>query len=172
MQNTTWQEAREAARAVDTRERRAIIRIVAIASLAVIVTVALSVTGILAPSLAFTGASSTEGVGSGTVHAELDIRNDGVLTERLDSVAVHLEGVTIVSARLMPDELPAGATGHLVIDATVDCRLLASGGEGIPGGQARPFDVTTVRPWGRSTSQLDLGGLTAQQIFAPVPCDQ
>ena len=51
MQNTTWQEAREAARAVDTRERRAIIRIVAIASLAVIVTVALTVTGILAPSI-------------------------------------------------------------------------------------------------------------------------
>lgn len=106
------------------------------------------------PGDAFTGTTVTAvDAEPGQVSIYLDVRNRGILTERLDAVEIDYPGLTVRDARFIPQTLGAFEAGQVAIDATIDCDAQLPGGEPAWDATATQTQqpamrLTTTRPWG------------------------
>ena len=145
MRTDLFEVATAAARPVDERERRLLLRVLALGAIPVVLIVIAWVLGVFAPKLDMPSSGSTADGNRMTVR--IDTTNRGVLAERLVSLEAETSWFAVERAWFEPEVLEPGATGQLVIEVAIDC--------GIDYFYPQPVRLTVARPWGDVTTELD-----------------
>ncbi|KAB7744453.1 hypothetical protein GA707_07445 [Nostocoides sp. F2B08] len=154
MDTTVWEHATASSAQTDRRESRVVLRAAIVAGMVLVLIIGANQLGLTRPAIASTGTTVT------AVDAEpskasiyLDVRNRGILTERLDAIEIDYPGLTIRDARFIPQTLGAFDTGQVAIDVTIDCAARLPGGEPAwaqtaTQTQEPAIRLATTRPWG------------------------
>lgn len=154
MDTTVWERATVLSAETDRRESRVVLRAAIVAGMLLVLIISANQLGLTRPAIAFTGTTVTAvDAEPGQVSIYLDVRNRGILTERLDAVEIDYPGLTVRDARFIPQTLGAFEAGQVAIDATIDCDAQLPGGEPAWDATATQTQqpamrLTTTRPWG------------------------
>lgn len=154
MDTTVWEHATVLSAETDRRESRVVLRAAIVAGMLLVLIIGANQLGLTRPAIAFTGTTVTAvDAEPGQASIYLDVRNRGILTERLDAVEIDYPGLTVRDARFIPQTLGAFEAGQVAIDATIDCDAQLPGGEPAWDATATQTQqpamrLTTTRPWG------------------------
>lgn len=154
MDATVWEHATASSAQTDRRESRVLLRAAIVAGMVLVLIVGANQLGLTRPAIAFTGTTVTAfDAEPGQASIYLDVRNRGILPERLDTIEIDYPGFTVRDARFVPETLAAFDAGQLAIDVTIDCAARLPGGapawdEGAALTEQPAMRLTTTRPWG------------------------
>lgn len=154
MDTTVWDRATARSADVDRRESRIVLQAAIVVGVLLILIVGANQLGLARPAVAFTGTTVTAvDAEPGEASVYLDVRNRGVFAERVDGIEIDYPGLTVRSARFVPETLGAFEGGQLAIDVRIDCDAPLAGGapawdEGAALSEQPPVQITTERRWG------------------------
>jgi len=157
MDTTSWDRAIAKNAPVDRRESRAVRRIALVFGVFFVLVSAANQLGVTRPALSFTGesaGSADSDRGWASVHPS--VANRGLFPERVEQVEIDDPGLTVRSAQLRPDPLPAFGQGQLDVEMSVDCDARHPDGSAawdetaIASGEIT-IRITTSRPWGTAS---------------------
>lgn len=120
MDTTVWDRATALSAETDRRESRVVLRAALVTGMLLVLIIGANQLGLTRPAIAFTGTTVTAvDAEPGQASIYLDVRNRGILTERLDAVEIDYPGLTVRNARFIPQTLGAfecGPQGYVAVD--------------------------------------------------------